>query len=291
MADISIIYNGSTISELSATGTKTLNTKNTFCKSNIAVQYVKPTTQVTTVNSDSWEKDENNILVLNQSSGQDTYSHLGKNAQLIKTISKTSVALKDTDYNTWTPSTSAKSIVASSSAGTQALNLTNYEYVVRWLFDAKIQYTSGTTKKAAPVRQIIVLEQFIVYKPTTFANVASGTDDYGTANTVGNSVVPFLDYYTSTGTHSITQTISTYGFYPTAASQTLSSTSSTTPTLTLKTPQFNARCSTSYFSTTMGSAVDKTNSVIELTGWLYQVDRGTSLARDMAGILYSTYNS
>ena len=59
---------------------------------------------------------------------------------------------------------------------------------------------------------------------------------------------------------------------------TLSSTSSLTPTLTIKTPVLSARCSTSYFSTAQAAKVDQENTTVKMNGYLYRVRRGTSMA-------------
>lgn len=46
MADITLSYKGSTIAEVSASGTTKLNTKGKFCEDDITLQYVKPTAYV-----------------------------------------------------------------------------------------------------------------------------------------------------------------------------------------------------------------------------------------------------
>ena len=42
MADVTLTYKGSTIAELSDTGSKTLNTAGKYCEADIALSYVKP---------------------------------------------------------------------------------------------------------------------------------------------------------------------------------------------------------------------------------------------------------
>lgn len=46
MADITLSYKGSTIAEVSASGTTKLNTKGKFCEDDITLQYVKPAAYV-----------------------------------------------------------------------------------------------------------------------------------------------------------------------------------------------------------------------------------------------------
>lgn len=43
MADVSISYKGNTIADMSASGTKTLLTADSYCENNIVVEYTKPT--------------------------------------------------------------------------------------------------------------------------------------------------------------------------------------------------------------------------------------------------------
>ena len=54
MADISIKYKNTTIAELNESGTKTLNTKGTYCEDNIIIQYDK-TGQTPTSNFKRWD--------------------------------------------------------------------------------------------------------------------------------------------------------------------------------------------------------------------------------------------
>ena len=42
MADVTLTYKGSTIAEMSDTGTKTLKTAGKYCEGDIGVSYVKP---------------------------------------------------------------------------------------------------------------------------------------------------------------------------------------------------------------------------------------------------------
>lgn len=62
MPDIVITYNGSNIKEISSSGTKTIYTKGTYCKDDIDISYLKPPTELVTIESNSWSKDANDIL-------------------------------------------------------------------------------------------------------------------------------------------------------------------------------------------------------------------------------------
>jgi len=42
MADVTLTYKGSTIAELSASGSKTINTAGKYCEADIGLTYVKP---------------------------------------------------------------------------------------------------------------------------------------------------------------------------------------------------------------------------------------------------------
>lgn len=215
------------------------------------------------------------------------YNPFGEAAELISTYAKTTYALKDTLYNTWTPSKTAKAIVATSTLETKSLDLTNYEYFTKFIVDARTVYNTGTTMQGLVVRQVTAMWQYIYRKPSNFTNIASKTDNYNYCTTIYTA--PLMDYYKTDGTHSLTYTGS-YGFYGAATAHTFNSTSSSTPTLTVKRPTLNARCNDSYFTLENAAAVDKTNSTMAVWGYLYRCKKG-SFGRAVWDDLITVYNS
>lgn len=215
------------------------------------------------------------------------YNPFGEAAELISTYAKTTYALKNTLYNTWTPSTTAKTIVATANLETKSLDLANYEYFTKFVIDARTAYNSGTTLSGAVVHQVTAIFQYIYRKPSNFTNIASKTDNYNYCTTIYTA--PLMDYYDTSNAHKLSYTGS-YGFYGAATAHTFSSSSSLTPNLTIKRPALNTRCSNSYFTTTMAAAVDKTNSTMAVWGYLYRCKKG-SFGRAVWDDLITVYNS
>ena len=214
------------------------------------------------------------------------FNPFGEELELIDSYAKSTVLLKNTLYASWTPSTSAKAIQTTANLGTKALNMNTYEYVLKWIVDANINYASGTTLKGAPIRQITALYQYIYRKPSNIANVTSETDNQNYCTTIYTA--PLMDYYNTSGSHTFAWTGS-YGFYGAAQAATFSSSTGTSPTLTIKRPVLNARCNTTYFTTAMANAVDQDSSSMSYIGYLYRCKKG-SFGRAVWNDLISTYN-
>ena len=148
-------------------------------------------------------------------------------------------------------------------------------------------YNSGTTLSGAVVHQVTGIWQYIYRKPSNFTNIASKTNNYNYCTTIFTA--PLMDYYDTSNAHKLSYTGS-YGFYGVATAHTFSNSSSLTPNLTIKRPTLNARCSNSYFTTTMAAAVDKTNSTMAVWGYLYRCKKG-SFGRAVWDDLITVYNS
>ena len=214
------------------------------------------------------------------------FNPFGEELELIESYAKSTVLLKNTLYASWTPSTTAKAIQTTANLGTKALNMNTYEYVLKWIVDANINYASGTTLKGAPIRQITALYQYIYRKPSNIANVTSETDNQNYCTTIFTA--PLMDYYSTSGSHTFAWTGS-YGFYGAAQAATFSSSTGTSTTLTIKRPVLNARCNTTYFTTAMANAVDQDSSSMSYIGYLYRCKKG-SFGRAVWNDLISTYN-
>lgn len=215
------------------------------------------------------------------------YNPFGERAELVETYAKQSFVIKNTAYNGWTPSTTAKTIQATANLGTYSLDMENYEYFTKFIVDAKIAYAEGTTKSGAPIRELTELYQYIYRKPSNFTNVGTATDNNNYCTTIYTAGL--LDYYNTTPAHTMAWTAS-YGFYGAATAHTFASSAATSTTLTIKRPALTARCSTTYFTTTMAAAVDQDNSTMAVWGYLYRCKKGSfgwAVWRD----LIATYNS
>lgn len=217
------------------------------------------------------------------------FDFLGVEPEHVKNLYTYSSALSDTGYNTWTPSTTASAIVSSSTLSpTYAGNTAEYEYYLRWRFDADINYASGTTMKYAPDREIMELWQLVAKRPSSRANIQA--DNFNGNNCSTYFTAGLLSYYDKNGSYTYTWS-ATYGFYISATACTFSNSTSDTPTITFKTPTINARCSTTYFTTARAGNVDKANSTVKLIGDLYRVKADTCPSRKMYEYLVDIYNT
>ena len=197
------------------------------------------------------------------------YDYLGQEPEFVKNLYSAQYLLKDTLYNGWTPSTTAKAIVASVTLqDTYSADMATYEYYLRWQFDSNIVYSSGTTMKYAVDRECMELWQILAKRPSSRANI---TADNFNGNNCSTFISPgLMSYYDKNGSYTYTWSAS-YGFYIGATAATFSSSTSDTPTVTIKTPAINARCSTTYFSTARAANVDQNNSKVAVRGELWRV--------------------
>lgn len=201
---------------------------------------------------------------------------MGKDAECIDNAvySKTD-NLKNTLFNGWTPSTTAKSIVATVTAKTFVPDLSEYEYYLVWDCGCNAAYTGTPTLKAHFLFSRCYLVQQITKRPSNFAKIQAADFDGNACTSLytGN----FVRYYgTTTGTVTYSWATS-YGIYFAATNATFSNSTSDEPTITIKTPTVSARCSTTYFSTGNAALVDQENSEWFIRGKLYRVKRDATM--------------
>lgn len=198
---------------------------------------------------------------------------LGKNAECIDdSVYSVTEKLKNTDFNTWTPSTTASVIVAAVLPKSIAVDLANYEYFLAWDCKCNMDYTGASpTLKAHFLFSRAYIVQQISKRPSTFANIQSGIFDGNICSSIHTA--NFLRYYGTT-TGSITYSWSaSYGIYFGASAATFSQATVDAPTMIVKTPTVSARCSTTYFSTGNAAKVNKDNSEYSIKGRLYRIEK------------------
>lgn len=208
--------------------------------------------------------------------GNAPWNYLGDGAEKIADVHTFSATLAGTDYATWTPSTTAKVIVASQNLTARAIDLANYEYLIRWRFTADVVYKAGTVMKSAPVRQVAELWQTICKRPSNLANLTAGT--FSGNACITQLSVPIIEYYNSAGSHTMAYSAS-YGFYTGATAATFSPSASDTPNLTIKTPTISARCNSTYFSIDRGADVKQADSVLKMQGELWRLNKGGTVRK------------
>lgn len=199
-----------------------------------------------------------------------TYDIIGDKAEKVRDVYSVDLALADTGFATWTPATSATAIVASVNCTTEVLAMANYDYFLKWYGDFQPVLQSGATTKAQLIRECAILRQYITRRPHNYANLNLGNFSGNGATTFTAS--PLMVYYTTSGAQSMTYSIS-YGIYPAAVAPTFSNSTSLTPTLTIKTPTYNARCYSSYFAVARAPELDQDNSYIHLRGELWRIPK------------------
>lgn len=215
------------------------------------------------------------------------YDFMGKMAEFVEVVYDDEVALADTDYATWTPSTTAKSIRATQNAKTFVADFTKYEYILKWEASFQAVYNEGATLKAQLIWEGADQYQILCKRPNSLANIEAENFNGNTCNTY--FTVPMMKYYNTSGVATYTHSIS-YGIYPGLVASTFSSSTSNTPTVTIKTPTINARCHNSYFTTARATEIDQTNSIFKTVGKLYRIERDGAV-REMYKEFCERYNA
>lgn len=214
------------------------------------------------------------------------YNWMGENPEYVKELYTYSATLSDTNYVSWTPSTTASSIKASSTLSTkETIDLATYDYVVYWISDANIAYDSSyTTLKGRCLREICMYTQSVFRRPASTTSATSGTEDYNAVQQ-DQYAIYWCKYYSSETAISLAYTTYSPCYISSVTAFAFASTANETTTLTIKTPVLSTRCSSTYFTTGAAAKVDQTNSTVKLKGYLYRVKAGTCGARQTWRIL------
>lgn len=197
------------------------------------------------------------------------FAWMGKDAECVNdSFYSSEDTLDNTLYNGWTPSTSTKAIVATKTAGAFAADTENYEYYLVWECNADPVYDGTEATKALLVFNRGYIVQQIFKRANSWANVQSETPNSNACVSLFST--NFARYYSSNS--SITYTWnSSYGLYFAATAATFSNATSSTPTVTVKTPTLSARCSTTYFSTSNAGKVIQAESGFSIKCKIYRV--------------------
>ena len=197
------------------------------------------------------------------------FSWMGPDVTLFKTFSPVATKLSATSYNGWTPSTTAKDILASADVGTfVAEDMDEWEYYILWECKIPVVTTGSPTKKALPVFCVASNVQSIYKRPSTWANIEANNFNGNVCTSLATGT--FMRYYGST-TNTLTYTWGTsYGFYFTLTAATFSSTTAAEPTVTVKSPKVTARCNASYLSTANAALIDQDETIITIQAKIYR---------------------
>ena len=212
-----------------------------------------------------WQDGSGYVHLSDEAGGN--WSWMGENPTKIQTCLNEKVYLKDTDYATWTPSTTQTAIVASSTlTAYNSVNFTDYDYIITAKLHTHFEYSSTVYP---------CVEDFYYSGSTTVfgsrGNVSSMTSGTLNIGTYQGTTRYGVFYLNSNGVESYTTNLAT-GVYQTGNG----SPSVTTTSITPNTAVINAKCTTANFSTDAAAAVNKNTSYYERTMELWRVDRGTT---------------
>lgn len=192
---------------------------------------------------------------------------LGKDAQQVSGEFYSKVDyLKNTLYASWTPSSTAKAIVASvtlSSNKFSAANLDEWAYYIVWDCGIDVEYTGSPADTARTLMSRGLIIQELIRRPGSWA--AIGTETFGTTVNQSAYASTFMRYYNDKSSLTYTWSAS-YGFYNSATAPTIANTSNLTTDITPKTPTLNARTSNTYMSVANANLIDQANSVWWIKG-------------------------
>ena len=197
------------------------------------------------------------------------FSWMGADAELFHTFDPTTKKLSETDFATWTPSTTAKDIMATFNVGTfVASDMDEYEYIILWECTMPIVTDASATKKALPVFVVSSQAQSIYKRPSSWNNLENNVWNGNVCSSLATGT--FMRYYGST-TNTLTYTWGTsYGFYFTLTAATFSSTTASAPTVTVKSPKLTARCNASYMSTANAALIDQDATELTIQAKVYR---------------------
>ena len=227
-----------------------------------------------------------------KATGTLTWSWMGRNAYDMGEIYSLSTTLDQTNFNGWTPSTTAASIKATVTLTDKVvMDLVNYDYILLWTSDCQVAYNSSwSASKGSPIREICVAAQAVFRRPASDSAATAGSFNY---NAVQQNIyqASWCYYWSSTTAKSLAFTTYVPCYISSVTAATFSSTSADSPTVTIKTPVLSTRCSTTYFTTANAGKVDQESTTVKMKGRLYRVDAGTSVARQSWVIADNIWNT
>ena len=226
-------------------------------------------------------------LFLNKQVNTVGYSYLGINPVKIADYATQTVALSNTDFATWTPSTTYTTIYASSDVGTVVLDLANYNYNIVWFFDIEYKYDGTESSASKALRACQCMQQSIFKNPNELTALSAQNFNGNYCTTLFTAGL--IDYYNASSAQKLAYTLSVAA-YLNARAATFSNSTTNTPTLTVKTPSVRFVCNNTYLSTANCAKIDKANTKFTLRGELWRVDKD-SVMQGMYKNIIDAYNS
>jgi hypothetical protein len=198
--------------------------------------------------------------------------------------------LEDTDYATWTPSTTAVTLTTDQ-AKSIAVDMANYEYYFYSRFLCNVLYKSGEEENKAKLI-CYYRERYDLFfrKPNDVAGYQAGTYTYNSKKDVLESCAMY-EYYNITSLHAIGESGLTGGIYDAYPVNSFSHATSDNPTLTLNRPRAQAKVMSGVLSATNASAIDQAKTKPIIHSELWRVDAGTSFHSKVLQNTVNLYNN
>lgn len=212
--------------------------------------------------------------------GSYVYDFMGDDAELIDgDLWSEDIHLSDTNFPSWTPSTTAKAMQSAKTIKTIQVDMENYEYMLEWQWLVEIAHIDGATLKATPTKQGGVMFQTLARRPNGIPNIEADNFNYNYSTNL-YTASNYAEFYNTSGVHTWVVSLS-YGLYASITAASFSSGTADNPNVTIKTPVINARCNNTYFATARAKEIDSANTRIRMKGRLYRIKRDTSTLSQM----------
>lgn len=205
------------------------------------------------------------------SGGGSSGNWMGMNPTKIQTYTAEHALFKDTDFSTWTWTTT-NTTLRSSQEYTTMTGDDSHDYIQIYRFYVHYDYGNWTPTYAP--KDFSFFGVVCTYRyASSLANVQSETlNAVSSNNQVYNT---HLYYFNSNG--NLSHTTSGYGLYvQNPVSPTLANASTSTPSITWKSPALCAKGASSYFNQTAFNNLNMNTSYYDATCEIWRVDAGTS---------------
>lgn len=227
-------------------------------------------------------QDQDGFIVLppdGSGGGGGQYAWLGEDAEKVGTVFSKTINLKDdTDYDSWTASTTEATILQASTDSDYTLtaDLINYDYFFITKGYVEPVYLSGTPMTYTTKRVCQYSVRYVYGYPNAnnYSNVSTGIPN--TQTSVSNATEAHTQLYYNNAGNITSRSASQCGPIYMKANPTvqMGSWSNNTVPITYKLPAFYAKCDTSRFTTERKTQVDSANTNYYVTLELYRVPRG-----------------
>lgn len=199
--------------------------------------------------------------------GGDSWSWMGKSPTKVQTYTTEHKKLSETDFATWTWTTTNAAIRAAQNYSPTVTLDTNYDYIQ--LVKFYIHYDYGNWSPVYALKEFAFIGVYQVFRaPATVQDAQGETKNSWVNSSIANTYRTYS--YGSSG--SVSFGPSANGLYISS----LSSPSTYSNVATFKTPIFYTRGNTTYFSQTAFSNLDMDKSYYDLACEVWRVDSETS---------------